>query len=197
MMPRKFSVRESVLLLGLVVLLLFFAYYKLVLQPVAATVYNSQMRQQEAEDQIMLEQARIYQMKNMEKALEEIDLESNVKRIPDYDNMKEVISFLHSTLTRADKYNLTFDQVITEGNLASRTLRMSFVCDSYETAKGIVQLLYNAPYRNEISQVSLQAVNGEDSQNQEPVDLTYSPIAAKITITFYEYVDSSPEQDTE
>ena len=67
-MNRSFTTREKILLVVLTVLLLGVGYFKLFLQPMEQRVEAFQERQNTAQDQMMIEAARLRQMRKMDPA---------------------------------------------------------------------------------------------------------------------------------
>ena len=110
MMTRKLTLREKILFLILALLLVSYGYYLLVHQPVSAAIADAQIRQADAETQIMVEQIKAQRLQEMEDALAQLALEpqGTVSEIATYDNVQNVVRTLNSALSPADSYNLVF-----------------------------------------------------------------------------------------
>lgn len=188
MMTRKLTLREKILFLILAVLLLSYGYYLLVHQPVSAAIAGAQVRQADAETQIMVEQIKAQRLREMKDALAQLALEpqGTVSEIATYDNVQNVVRTLNSALSPADSYNLVFSPVTFEGHIASRTIDMLFSCGSYTDARGIISRLYASPYRCAISALSLTAQNTDGAPR-----LDRDGVSVKLTITFFEYAQQA------
>lgn len=189
MMSRKFTAREKVLLLVLAILLVCSGYYILVDQPVSSTIQLAQLREEDAQSQLMIEEARSQRLHQMEQELAALDTGSSASlaKIPDYDNVQNVVRLLNGALSASGGYNLVFSPVTFSGHIASRTIDMSFTCGGYAAAKSIVSQLSGAPYRSQITGLTLVS----DGENGE---LTTSHLSAKLTITFFEYTQEAASE---
>lgn len=188
-MSRKFTGREKALLFILALLLVCAGYYILVHQPVVQTIESAGIRQEDAESQLLIEQARARRLRQMEEELAALrdDGGAALAEIPDYDNAQEVVRVLNAALAGSDGYNLVFSPVSFSGSIASRAIDMSFTCQGYGEAKGIIQQLYRAPYRCQITGLALTS-SGESG------DVTQGTLSVKLTIVFYEYAQQAPAE---
>lgn len=189
-MSRKFTPRETVLLLLLSVLLLLLGYDYLVHRPVSSAMEQADAALQNAAVQIEVETVKARRMAEMQQALEQLSADpGSVPQIADYDNTRNVVWLLNTALAPSEDYNLVFSPVVFEESIARRTIDMTFTCADYDTAKGIIQALSASPYRCEISAVTLTA-DGTAAQN---ADLSRDSVAVKLTITFFEYAADAGE----
>ena len=187
MMKREFTTREKVLLLILAVLLLCCGYYLLVAQPTSESIQTAAIRQMNAEDDMMVEEARAAHLAEMRRKLDSLDESSNVSQLAAYDNVQNVVRLLNDALAPAETYNLLFNAVAIEGSIANRTVDMSFSCASYDTAIGIIDTLYNAPYRCQITGLTLRAEKNDGN-------IYDGPVAVTLSVTFFEYIEAQPGQ---
>lgn len=189
-MTRKFSLREKILMSILAVLLIVCLYVLLVDQPVRNTVAEAAVRKENAESTMMIETAKLAKMRKMQAALAELS-EGTQADVPDYDNAKEVIRLLNRALSQADEYDLSFPPVEMNGQIACRTIDMTFTCNGYDTAKNIMQVLYDSPYRCEITALSFV---DEDREEDAPASIETGKLAANATVRFYEFAPQEAEE---
>ncbi len=189
-MNRKFTTREKALLLILAVLLLVCGYFVLVFQPVTDAIADATLRQAEAESAILIEETRAIQLRQMQEALDNLERSDHLSQVPDYDNTQNVVRLLNGALSAASSYNLVFTPVAFEGNIARRSIDMTFTSGSYEGAKAIVQTLYDVPYRCEITALSLSCADGNQAE-----DITRGPVSTRLSITFFEYAEEPPAEE--
>ena len=176
-MKRQFSLREQVLLVVLALLLLTCVYYILVEKPVQETLLDAAQRQSEAESQLTIASAQLEKMHQMQAALDRLD-QSAQADVPDYDNAKNVVNLLNKAMAMTDEYNLSFQPVVTNGAIATRSIQMNFRCGSYATAKRVLQTLLDSDYRCRITSMSVKA--GQDISQEE--------VTVSASVTFYEFL---------
>ncbi len=178
-MKRQFSLRERVLMVVLALLLLGCVYYILVEKPVQDTLMDASQRQSEAESQLTIASAQLQKMRRMQAALDQLE-QSAQADVPDYDNAKNVVELLNRAMALTGEYNLTFQPVTTQGAIASRTIQMNFRCDSYATAKQVLQILLDSDYRCRVTAMSVSCNQGSDISQGE--------VAVSASVTFYEFL---------
>ena len=182
MLNRTFSKREKILLLILTLLVIAIGYYLIVWQPVEARVRAAAAMEADADGAYAIEEVKLVQMQQMQTELAELDAfeeKQNAAAIPPYDNAKRVMQLLNGILTAAERYEISFANVETQGNLALRTLQMRFACADYENAKTILRALYAGPYRCKIGTMTFRC-EGEDIQT--------GAVSVETEITFYEFL---------
>lgn len=177
-MKRQFSLREQILMVILAILLIACVYYILVEKPVQDTLMDASQRQSEAESQMTIASAQIQKMHQMQTALEQLEQTAQAD-VPDYDNAKNVVELLNRAMSVTNEYNLTFQPVTTDGSIARRTIQMNFRCDSYATAKQVLQTLLDSNYRCRITSMSVTGGGGDISQQQ---------VTVNASVTFYEFL---------
>ncbi len=215
MLTHKFSKREKLLLLVFIVLLVGSLYYLLVDQPVRSTITEAQSRQAAAESQLTVVTAKLQKMRQMQEALDKLSSDTDAI-VPDYDNARLVVDLLNKAMLNTYSYNMTFRPLVTNERIISRTIDINFECDSYATAKGIIAMLHNGPYRCEISATAMSlsktarqaakdaaaAVNTAAAATADPnaaaetaamlaavtPSLVNSSLEVKLTATFYEFI---------
>ncbi len=191
MLSRKFSNREKALLLILALLVIAISYYLLVWKPVNERMEAAVSAEANAQNEMLLEQAKLAQMQQMKAELASLDAfeqSTNAAVIPPYDNAKKVMQLLNGVLMASQKYSIDFSNVSMQGNLALRSLRMSFECGSYNDAKAIIRALYSGPYRCRIGNMTFRSAAG---------NMLASPVAVELDITFYEFLETLEAQEDE
>ena len=178
-MKRQFSRRETVLLVIFAIMLLGCLYYVLVDQPVREDMADAAERRTAAESDLVIEAARLMQMRQMQAALEKLDLDSSAV-VPDYDNVRSVVALFDKALLATMSYDMTFSPIQLNGQIVSRPVTVNFVCGGYDTAIRILRVLYDGPYRCEISSVKFTGGSG--------AALTDGAVSVAMEITFYEYI---------
>lgn len=191
-MKREFTTREKVLLLVLIVIVIAAGYYWLVYTPVENRILEARAEETNYQDQILMEMVRTKQLKEMREALSSQNTESEgpMSVIPDYDNLEYVMVQLDAILTPAINYSLTFSDVVPSDKLISRPIEMTFACDSYNTARNIMNNLYSCMYRCTIDHVTMTAGGGE---REGVADLNQDPVSVSLTVTFYEKYPAETE----
>lgn len=178
-MKRQFSLRERILMIILALLLIVCVYYILVEKPVQDTLVDASQRQSEAQSQLTIASAQLKKMRQMQSALEELE-QSAQADVPDYDNFKNVVDLLNGAMAMTDEYSLNFQPVTNDGAIARRTIQMSFRCDSYATAKRVMQRMLDSDYRCRITAMSVSCGSGSD--------ISKTDVSVSASITFYEFI---------
>lgn len=183
-MKRRFTPRETLLLTVLAVLLVVVCYAKFVWEPSAVAISQAESQRAAAQAEIELQTLVAQRMQEMEEALEPIrSAESGSQVIlPPYNNLENVIFLLNDTLAPAADYELDFLPVVFDGNMAQRTVTMTFTCNGYVQAKSIVTQLYGGPYRCTIGDCSMRAV----ANLGERASLTGNRVTVSLSVTYYE-----------
>jgi len=180
-MKREFTSREKALLLVLIVILLISGYSAFFLSPLQTHISDAQAQQSDALDQLQVETVKAQQLKKMKEDLAQLDKTESGSRIPDYDNLQNVMTQLDAILSAASDYDLSFPQVEAQGNLMIRPVQMTFTCANYAAAKAVMKNLSDCIYRCRLDAISVSALSGEDGQ-----DITRVPVTVTLTANFYE-----------
>jgi Tfp pilus assembly protein PilO len=148
-MPKyTFSNREKIMLIFLLVIGAGLLWYRFVFVSVNDQVTQLQSEQQTAEDTIKIDQTRLQRKGQIEAALASYK-ERGIEplKLPEYDNLKNVMAELRTVLSAASSYTLTFDDLYwTEQGLIARGASLSFQCGSYDEAKAILRNIYSGTY---------------------------------------------------
>ncbi|MDO4516832.1 MAG: hypothetical protein Q4C76_06835 [Bacillota bacterium] len=186
-LSKQLTRRECILLTILAVILLCAVYIFAVHRPVTEDMDRIRQESESvAADLTVLETKQLH-MDQMQAELDAIRQSSNVTQIPPYDNLEQIMGFLNNLLTSASDYKLNFDTPSQDENsqLIRRPMSLTYTCDSYQRAKGMVLQLESCPYRCQITDLSMSPVN-ENNTSDEHVPLTLGAVTVSLRVTFYE-----------
>ena len=186
---RRFTPREKILLVILAVILLAGAYLWLVQEPISQSLSRIRSQQEEAEMDRLVLDAKKVKLDQMREELDAILAESDAKEIPQYDNQQNVINMLNSVLASTTDYTLSFEP-ISQGDgdvMIRRVINMTFYCNSYQEARGIVNQLHDGPYRCQIGNLAISAIS--QGVTGSTLDLSVYPVQVTMNITFFELLE--------
>jgi len=180
---RKFSKKETVLILILVFALLGFIYYFF--------TYNyleSQLAQYDTTDldnQISLEQQRAASIKQMQ-----ADISNGTNaysgEVATYNNLSNEMVELNNIFADSTAYNFAFEEPEATGNTVRRNINITFTASSYANAESIIQALYACKYRCLISDLDISA-GGDNGVLQS------GPVSVTMRVTFFETLDGATD----
>ena len=176
-MRRQLSARELILLGLLLVLVLVGGYLLLFYSPMTAELERLENETASCQDELEIAQIRIEDKRRMERELEEIFAASpNPLSIAPYDNLQPVMFELNAILQSTAEYSLSFGTVDLEETVVRRRISLSFVSDSYETAKRVLGQLHDSAYRCMLDDVSISLGEGDGGQ-----------VSVSAALVFFEY----------
>ena len=172
-MKRNITYREMILL-GL--LLVLAVYYFVVQGPIKKQTEELEARRTQLETDLVAIQPKVVEKEKMEEAIDKVFAENpNPTSIPDYDNINKIILQMNAIFASANSYNISFSDATCAENISQRTIKISYVSNSYEDAVNRIQQLHDSDYRYQITDLSVsQSGNG---------------YAVTIVIMDYEYAD--------
>jgi hypothetical protein len=176
----KAVTKTTKLLLCILVLLVIVAAYYYWQNQLRQELVELKSKQVEVETQVQEETMKNLSLQLMRKELDALHEEGGVRDIPmaDYDNADEVIREFHTILAQAKRYHLNFSPVMTEGDLARRSIGMNFGCDSYELARTVIYSLYSCRYRCQINEMDIALLQNEERSSE--------PVQVNLTVNFFE-----------
>lgn len=180
MLNRKFTKGETALILVLVALLLGLLYYRFVYTWIEDSL--TQYDTTELEDQLMIDQARAMQMRQMQDEID-ADKSEQIGVVETYNNQKAEIVELNDIFADANTFNFSFDQAVANGNTVRRNFSGTYTADSYAQAKAMLTDLYHCRYRCLIRDISIAPNNRENSDDNS---LASGGVTVSFTATFYE-----------
>lgn len=176
-LSRDFTTREKILLAALFIIILGLAYFLLVDMPVRDALERAESQKAELETELTVVQARVAQMRKMQKEIDKIKTDGTFKQMPSYNNSKEVTKLLNNVLGELG-YRISFSNVSQEGDLVRRNLTLNFTANDYETVRRVLAGLAGSEYRCLLGNVS--CANRYVYKTEEHV------IDVSAAITFYE-----------
>lgn len=178
MMSRKFTKRETVLLIILAVLLLGLVYYYGVWNQSeeAIAAYNTA----DLEDEYTMEQAKAMSKQKMQKEIDSGEMQANGE-VASYNNITNEMNALNDILSMADTYTLDFAEAQEEAGTVRRSIQVTFHAGSYVTVTSMLQQLHDCKYRCLIQDVAISSSASSTTGIKEGSDLNVS-----LTVTFYE-----------
>ena len=179
-LTRRFTRREIVLMLVLVLIFLIGMYFYLVHYPITQRLEEIETERDEIAFNTEIAEMRLGVYQSMKAELDEIFAmpEDEITVMPEYDNIETLINYFHFVLNGTDPV-LNYDAVTVNGKIAMRTIRFSFTAAGYDQAKLILGQLAGTGYRCLMQSVSI--VPDENGGEVETGALKVSG-----TITFYE-----------
>lgn len=178
-MTRRFTLRERILMIVLIVILLVGLYFFLVYYPVKNSLSEIQTEQEEIEMRLQIAETRKGIYDDMQKELNDIFSlpQDEITYMPKYDNERELMT----------KFDVIFEGVeprlninkTTNNGIVSRAISFSFEAPDFESAKRILGELTSTGFRCLMSSIVLSPING---------DLENNSLSVSGTITFYEII---------
>lgn len=183
MKKNKLSLRETVMLVFLVVLLIGVGYYMGFYTPWQNEMASIAAQSSDCDSMITTSMAKVVQMDKMQQELDEIFARpaEEITEIAPYDNKEVVLNQLYGILGRTTDYSLSFtDPSVQDDGTVRRNISMSFHCDSYEAAKDVIRDLTDSRWRCLVSNLAISCEEG---------DMMSYGVTVSATITFFEHTD--------
>ena len=146
-MSRSFTLAEKIFLLFLVVILLGLLYYKVVDEPVKASIDSYEADERMYQTQIDILQTKVMQLKNIQNTMDELEAEDRLSFMGSYNNSRDEVAFLNEVLQRASEYSISFENVSRQGNQIRRNFTLQYKTKDYDKAKKIMKKLCNGNLR--------------------------------------------------
>lgn len=162
-MNRKLTAREWILLGLLAVIVLVSGYVMLFRMPMTARRDTALSETELCRVEIEAAQLRLEEKRRMERELEALFADgAEPVPIADYDNLQPVMFELHTVLSGAEDYSLSFGTVDTSESIVRRSISLSFTSRSYEAARDILEQLSGSAYRCLLDSVSISVGQGAE-----------------------------------
>ena len=179
-MTRSFTSREKLLLVILGALIVGSVYYLLFFQPVSSSLEQSKANTESLESQLVVLDAKVKAIKNMQKSMEEFKENGHVESImPSYSAGKQELNFLNTTLANSEDYYVGFTKITREGNQIRRDFAMKFTVPHYTEAEDIINNLEHSDLRCLISDFDVKPVEKDETIGTGEVEVS-------CVATFYE-----------
>ena len=185
MMSRRFTTRERVLLLVLILLFTATLYVLAIFNPTTKSIEDARNQRVLLEADFEVEMIKAGELVDMRASLQKMENSgNNLAMIPGYDNISNIAPLLNAAFTRASEYDLRFMPITFSDNFAVREILIMFTAGSYSVAENIVEELSAGPYSCDISALKIAGVDSENT------DVTSGEVEISLTITYYEVVQS-------
>ena len=181
MKKAKLSLRETVMLVFLVVLLVGVGYYMGFYTPLQEDMTSIAAQSADCDSQITTSMTKITKMDEMQAELDEIFARpaDEITEIAPYDNKEVVLNQLYGILGQANDYSLNFtDPDVQDDGTVRRNISMSFRCADYASAKAIIRDLTDSQWRCLVSNLAITSENENMMENG---------VTVTATITFFEH----------
>ena len=183
MKKNKLSLRETLMLVFLVVLLIGVGYYMGFYTPLQDEMASIASQSADCDTMITASMTKVAKMNEMQAELDEIFARpaDEITEIAPYDNKEVVLNQLYGILGRTSEYSLSFvDPQVQEDGTVRRNISMKFTCESYAAAKEVIDDLTDSQWRCLVNNLAISCP--EEDMMQYGVDVT-------ATITFFEHTD--------
>ena len=180
-MNREVNAKEKVLLVVLILIILGFAYYRFVDQPVRKNLEKASAEYSALQTELTEVRVKIRELQRMQDEIDEITSGEKDSYMPSYNNTNEELALLNDILSDTSKYSVSFTKVTRNKDQIRRDFKLDFTAPDYETMKDIINRLTSVDYRCLIGDCTCSVVNTKNQQKEETTALSVS-----ATATFYE-----------
>ena len=181
MKKAKLSLRETVMLVFLAVLLIGVVYYLGFYSPLQQELASVRNQCSDIDSQITTSMRKIQSMDSMQAELDEIFAlpAEEITEIAPYDNKEVVLTQLYGILSQTQDYSLSFtDPDVQKDGTVRRNISMSFHCADYAAAKAVIRDLTDSQWRCLVGNLSIVG----DEKN-----ILDGGVSVNATITFFEH----------
>ena len=182
MLKRKFTVRETVLLLFMSILFLGIFYYLLVASPVNEEISKGSSQQVPVEDDISTELIKASRKKKMLDEREQSAGEPQGELKP-YNNLNDEMRELYQALEEAESYNISFSEARASGTIVRRDISIAFQAGSYEQVRTILRNMANSQFRCIVKDMDISASSGRGESRGMA---SAGAVSVSVMITYYE-----------
>lgn len=182
MLNRKFTLRESILILIAAILALGIFYYQVIVKNYneAKVIYNVSS----LEDEMTILTAKASRKKTMEDYISKHDDEV-VGEVAVYNNLANEIEALSSIFDeKVENVSINWNEPTVSDKTVRRNANINVKVSSYDQAKQIVKDIANLKYRCIITQLSMSTDSDSSLNRTDTVNLS-------MTVTFYETTEGS------
>lgn len=182
MLNRKFTLRETILILIAAILALGIFYYQVIVKDYneAKVIYNVSS----LEDEMTILTAKASRKKTMEDYISKHDDEV-VGEVAVYNNLANEIEALSSIFDeKVENVSINWNEPTVSDKTVRRNANINVKVSSYDQAKQIVKDIANLKYRCIITQLSMSTDSDSSLNRTDTVNLS-------MTVTFYETTEGS------
>ncbi len=182
MLNRKFTLRETILILVAAILALGIFYYQVIVKDYneAKVIYNVSS----LEDELTVLSAKASRKKTMEDYIDKHS-DEEVGEVAVYNNLANEIDALASVLSEnVENVSINWNEPVLSNKTVRRNANITFNASSYTTTKQIVKNIANLQYRCIVTQLSM-STDSDSSLNRT------DNVSVSMTVTFYETTEGS------
>ena len=181
-MSREVNAKEKVLLVILVLIILGFAYYRFVDQPVRKNLAKAEAEYSSLQSELTEVRVKIRELQRMQDEIDEITSGGKDSFMPSYNNAKEELALLNDILNESvTQYSVSFTSVSRYKDQIRRDFKLDFTTPDYESMKVVIDKLTGVDYRCMIGDCNCNVIKVRNQNNEETTALSVS-----ATATFYE-----------
>jgi hypothetical protein len=181
-MSREVNAKEKVLLVILVLIILGFAYYRFVDQPVRKNLAKAEAEYSSLQSELTEVRVKIRELQRMQDEIDEITSGGKDSFMPSYNNAKEELALLNDILNESvTQYSVSFTSVSRYKDQIRRDFKLDFTTPDYESMKVVIDKLTGVDYRCMIGDCNCNVIRVRNQNNEETTALSVS-----TTATFYE-----------
>lgn len=183
-MKRKITTKEIVVIIFLLLVLGFAAYWNFVQRPVKEALDWCAAETDNLNIQITALNARKQKQDEMQAELDAIKAKGDAPVVPDYDNLDKVMAFLYNVLATTKDYRLSVQSVAksSEGsaNIVRRSMSLEFTAEDYDSAKEAIRKLQNSEFCCRLGAMSFAR------NTNESTSVLDGSVRVNMNITFFE-----------
>lgn len=176
-LSRDFTLRESILIGVLAVILVVLVYYQFVDQPVRTAINSANAEKQSLQVELDAVRVKVEKVNTMQAELDGIEQSGKTSRMESYNNSKAELALLNDILVSAQNYSISFADVTRDGDQIRRSFTLSFTAQDYATVEKILAELANSPYRCLVGDISCSGAMHAAGEGS---------VSVSLTATFYE-----------
>ncbi len=147
-MSREVNAKEKVLLVILVLIILGFAYYRFVDQPVRKNLAKAEAEYSSLQSELTEVRVKIRELQRMQDEIDEITSGGKDSFMPSYNNAKEELALLNDILNESvTQYSVAFTNVTRYKDQIRRDFKLDFTTPDYDSMKVVIDKLTGVDYR--------------------------------------------------
>ncbi len=183
-MSREVNAKEKVLLVILVLIILGFAYYRFVDQPVRKNLAKAEAEYSSLQSELTEVRVKIRELQRMQDEIDEITSGGKDSFMPSYNNAKEELALLNDILNESvTQYSVSFTSVSRYKDQIRRDFKLDFTTPDYDSMKVVIDKLTGVDYRCMIGDCNCNVIKVKDPMNPS---LETTALSVSATATFYE-----------
>ena len=183
-MSREINAKEKVLLVILVLIILGFAYYRFVDQPVRKNLAKAEAEYSSLQSELTEVRVKIRELQRMQDEIDEITSGGKDSFMPSYNNAKEELALLNDILNESvTQYSVAFTNVTRYKDQIRRDFKLDFTTPDYDSMKVVIDKLTGVDYRCMIGDCNCNVIKVKDPMNPS---LETTALSVSATATFYE-----------